>query len=135
MVERFLVEQIGVTMQRSFEQLYGAAMDLEKTVEELQDFIPTVQEFMSDHMTLGMSDLSLGRQGSGDAPKSFGGLQEPAKAQASSTLDICEILDIEDYLTSTKYGVKGIVDVSLKGRVKKTTDPGNDFAAGDPISR
>ena len=132
--KEFLVEQIGVTMKRSFEQLYGAAMDLEKTVEELQDFIPTVQEFMSDHMTLGMSDLSLGRQGSGDAPKSFGGLQEPAKAQASSTLDICEILDIEDYLTSTKYGVKGIVDVSLKGRVKKSNRAaGNDFAAGDPI--
>ena len=99
----FLLEQIDLLLKENYESLYGAEMKEQETSDELKNFIPTVQDFMEEHMVSGMADLSL---------------QQGNRQNRRGQLDICEIVEIEDYLTSRTYGVKGIVDVSVKGKVK-----------------
>ncbi|QDZ18155.1 DNA replication ATP-dependent helicase Dna2 [Chloropicon primus] len=126
--KKFFLEQIDSLVEESYESLYGAQMGLAETVNELQKFIPIVQKFMAENMALELSDLSL-NSGAKGAPKAFGALGGEDKKRAA--LDICQIVDVEDYLTSATYGLKGVVDVSLKGRVRRNGKAKDDFGASE----
>ena len=126
--DEFLLKTIDVIIRSSFTSLYGAEMKMEKTIKELKEFIPVVKDFMSDHMALEMSDLSLQQGGKIDSHmREFGARKGTglSRHNLGGDFEISEILDIEDYLISPTYGLKGIVDVSLKGKIKGGTESGS----------
>ena len=116
----FVGEQIDAVVRESYESMLGAEMKLEETLEELKSFTPTVQDFMATHMNLEMGDLALEPM----AAKASDGAARARAGEVKGSFDIREIVDIEDYLTSTTYGVKGIVDVSVRGRVRGGANQG-----------
>ncbi|XP_020577562.1 DNA replication ATP-dependent helicase/nuclease DNA2 isoform X2 [Phalaenopsis equestris] len=112
----FLEECAIITLQKNIENLYACGADQNATLVELVDAIPRIIKWIKCFRNSEEGDKAVVDFGQNEGRKE---------------ISIIEVIDIEEMAWAPKYGLKGIIDASL--RVKKGASIGDSTETIIPL--
>lgn len=108
--DAFLTGEAKKILKGAYGGLFVSGLPEQEALGALQALIPAVQRFMQTYMQ--------GSEGGGPYGEGGSGFSGAPGAPSRDLHAIEEVFDIEDYMSSTCYGMKGIVDVSVRARIR-----------------
>lgn len=109
--KEFLEDYARVVLQKSLESLYACGVDENDTHKTLIEAIPKLLNWIRSFRYSEVSESPSIDFGSEDGVKK---------------IKVSEVLDIEEMAWAPKYGLKGMIDASLKVNVKSNTNVPNE---------